>query len=415
MSLPFGSYEEYINKSTYFGMIVPLTDSKFVLLYRNQPDSYLSAKVATVSGTDISLGDVTNYYSGIGKNIDAVGLTDDKIVVVYRDSGHTDTGKLRIGDVSGTTINFGDEHTYQDTYNTLSNTLCRLTDSKFIISWELYNQATPGSEGGYARVCDVSGTTISSGNSYQFSDTSDIESLAAETVDDETYIISFMYSSGNDGKCRVATVSGTTISYGSEYTYHDNCDTGQPAAHIHNIVYIGGSGFVIVYRDKSDNHGEAKVGSISGTTINFGPGYPYTSGGIQWPTIIAPIEGQNFVIVIYTDLDNSNYGTAQIGTIYDNQIVWSDETVFFNSQVFHMVKPAFLKTYNRFAIAFRDIDDGNHGKVIIGIAPFEVSASGDLVIPSAHTDDTASGILFVHAHRVFATSWHPDTWNRRIR
>lgn len=400
MAFIFGSGYEYVSASTFYEIIVPLMDDKFVVVYRDTdgPD-YIRARVGTISGTTISYGDVSEVYTGIGVYIDAVSLTDDKIVVAYRDQSSNNTGEIKIGDISGTIINFGSGHEYTSPHQAHNNTLCRLTDSKFVICWEVYDAGLGYGDYSRARVGNVSGTTVSYGDAVNFT-SDDVHGFSIITIDEETCIISYIISSTNDGKCTVATISGTDISYGPKYEYHNNCDTGFVNAHIHNLVHIGNSGFVVGYRDITDNHGEAKVGSISGTTIDFGSGYQYTSGSMEYPLFIAYSGILNKVIAIYKDPNNSNYGTVQFGTIDGDQITWSDETVFYSANVAHMIKPSFIN-FNKFVIAFRDLSDSNYGKAVVGqITLFEINKNNVLIIP---------------AHQLIATSWYPDTWGNRIR
>ena len=72
---------------------------------------------------------------------------------------------------------------------------------------------------------------------------------------------------------------------------------------------------VIVYRDQGDNGCKVVVGTVSGTSINFGS--PVTVFDIQLNDVSAAYDSANQKIVIaYRDaVNNSYYGTAIVGTV----------------------------------------------------------------------------------------------------
>jgi len=110
---------------------------------------------------------------------------------------------------------------------------------------------------------------------------------------------------GNNDYCTaiVGTVSGTSISFGSENNFGDPCYNTR-------ITYDASADKVVVaYRRKSDSHGRAAVGTISGTSISFGSetefhGYEVSTGYV---TVGAVFDSTNNVVVLaYRGRDASN-------------------------------------------------------------------------------------------------------------
>ena len=78
--------------------------------------------------------------------------------------------------------------------------------------------------------------------------------------------IALGYQDGSTGKARVGTVSGTSISFGSSTTF-----LSSTASDINPVYDPDTQKVVFAYRDEGDsNKGKARVGTISGTSISFG-------------------------------------------------------------------------------------------------------------------------------------------------
>ena len=108
----------------------------------------------------------------------------------------------------------------------------------------------------------------------------------------------------NHGKALVATVSGTSISFGSAVTF-ESANTSDTSA-----VYDPDSQkIVIAYKDGgSTNDGTAIVGTVSGTSISFGSPVVFETGRADESIALYDTNAQK-VVIVYQDSDNSDYGT----------------------------------------------------------------------------------------------------------
>ena len=78
--------------------------------------------------------------------------------------------------------------------------------------------------------------------------------------------IVFAYLASSQGKSKVGTVSGTTISFGSEATFTTN------ATYISSMAYHDAlDKMILTYRDSGkQQYPTSVVGTVSGTSISFG-------------------------------------------------------------------------------------------------------------------------------------------------
>ena len=109
-SISFGTPVVFNSGTTlYTGATYDSANGKVVIAYRDGGNNnYGTAVVGTVSGTSISFGTPVVFESDISEWISAVyDSTNQKVVIVYVDSGNLSYGTAILGTVSGTSISFG--------------------------------------------------------------------------------------------------------------------------------------------------------------------------------------------------------------------------------------------------------------------------------------------------------------------
>ena len=134
------------------------------------------------------------------------------------------------------------------------------------------------------------------------------------------------YESQNaTAKAIVGTVSGTSISFGSETLF--SADTIE----YNSATYDSTNGKVVIaYKDYGNNeYGTAVVGTVSGTSISFGSAVTFASADTR--NISCTYDGSNKVIIAYRDQPNSNYGTVILGTVSGTSISFGTATQFYTN------------------------------------------------------------------------------------
>ncbi len=131
----------------------------------------------------------------------------------------------------------------------------------------------------------------------------------------------------NYGTAVVLTVSGTTISVGTEKVFNRGNTSNISAVALNN------SQVLIAYRDSNSSSGTAVVLTLSGTTISVGTETVFNRGIISYTSAVAL--NNNQVLVAYTDNENSSSGTAVVLTLSGTTISVGNKIVFNNGSTLY--------------------------------------------------------------------------------
>ncbi len=362
-SLPtptFGPAAVFNNGPTSFHIAAAkLSTSKFVVAYRDVDNSnYGTAVVGEVSGTSISYGPEYVFNSAATSYESVAALSASKFVVVYQDVGNSSYGTAIIGDVSGTNISYGSEYVFNSA-TTWYESVTALSNSKFVVVC-----ADVGNSGyGTAVVGEVSGTSISYGSKYAFNSGAS-NYLTVDTLSASKFVVAYQDASNSQyGTAVVGEVSGTSISYGSEYVF--NSSNSQSTS----VSALSASKFVVAYQDVGNaSYGTAIIGEISGTSISYGSEYVFNSaitrlfhsGGISKMSAVTFVVG-------YENLANSD-GRVIVGTVAGNSISF-DNQVSYNVGSNSFDVTVLSLSASEFIVAWGDQSDGTKGKTKVGQIP----------------------------------------------
>jgi len=258
-AVQFESGEVY---GDYMGITYDSNAEKVVIAYMDTGDSNNSkAIVGTVSGTSISFGTPTTFNGQTQFLTSAFDSTNNKVVIAYKDASNSDYGTAIVGTVSGTSISFGSKVVF-NSGNTNNIGICfDSTNDKIIIGYRdqaLNQQAT-------AIVGTVSGTSISFGSEVQVSPNSATDCVPIhDPVADKVVFVYSDSSDSNKGTVKIGTVSGTSISFGDAVifdatSYDEGAGVFDANAGKVTIAYKGASGYPYIIS-----------GTVSGSTMTFG-------------------------------------------------------------------------------------------------------------------------------------------------
>jgi len=207
VSQSVGSIVAFDATTTNPGVIsaVGIGGGQVVLAFRDSSDSnFPHAVVGTISGTTVTYGASqkiqasggTPYYFSIAydPDTDQVGIADNN-------------GFLTLGTVSGTgagaTISFGTAVNFSGGGNYQVALIYDTSVDRFVVFWE-------GSSGQYARVAQVSGTTVSYGTTNNFAGSTGIASKIFATYDSNLNAPVCVYVYANDSNNLWSVVGNTT-------------------------------------------------------------------------------------------------------------------------------------------------------------------------------------------------------------
>ena len=278
-----------------------LDDSHFVVQALTQ--TTLFAKIGTVNGTSISLGEQTNIISAVTGSAPVVALEADRIMSIF-----TSSSKLGIGIslVNGTTI------TQKQTYYLPGN----------VNAGHISATRIPDDDSGNKRVCIC------------FSDTGDgnkgkaviatVDSANAVTFGE---VVTFNEASTTDIHCTysldgwvyVLFIDSATqmIAFNPELLT-EKTEKKQIAGSIPNLVEICAVGHSVVGIYSS----YAQTIYRTGNVLNIGAQYNWNNS-YQGLFPSASITENNRFIIAYADGGNSSYGTTTILEISGNRIAGS--------------------------------------------------------------------------------------------
>jgi hypothetical protein len=328
----------------------------------------------------------------------------DKFTLFYADRSNSDYGTYVVGTISGTSITFGTPAVFNSAASTNIDAVYDEASGNIVVVW-----AQSGT-GGRSIVGSRSGDTITFGSAVTFDSNSTFAMGAAYIEDAEKVFISYQRNSAGTGHGIVGTVSGTSISFGSAATMPSSVNPRRPLT-----AYVGSSKAVVATRDNnaSPTAGKAVVATISGTSVSFGSFVTFeTQGytGTGYQTDVAYDSANDKVVIAWTDGGNSGYGTAIVGTVSGTSISFGTAVVFASTNTTYYYSPTIrysVKSGNIFTV-YVDASDSDRGKYILGtVSGTSISFAGGTTFT---TDEIAWLSLAVNdTNNKFAVGYKDNT------
>ena len=334
------------------------TNDKVVIAYRDAGNSdYGTAVVGTLSGKTISFGTPVVFESATVSHI-GIGFdsTNGKAVIAYRDHGNGNYGTAIVGTVSGTSISFGSAVVFESATVEYCNVAFDSTNGKIVVAYV----DAGDSDKGKAVVGTVSGTSISFGSIATFNNAT--TKYAPITFDSNAgkVVIAFRDSgNSNYGTAIVGTVSGASISFGSEAVFES------ATSEYMGIGFDSTSNKVVVgYSDDGNSaYATAVVGTVSGTSISFGTPVVAASSNSEYINVVHNVSANN-MFYTFMSITNSNYGAYLIGTVSGTSISFTS-IAYFNSARSDYIVPVYDPDQEAVAIAYSDNGNSSYGTAIV--------------------------------------------------
>ena len=336
------------------------SNNKIVVAYRDTSNSDKGrAAVGTVSGTSISFGTPVDFQASLVSQLTATfDSNENRFVIGYRDSSNSNYGTAIVGTVSGTSISFGTPVVFESADSIYISSVFDSDSNKVVIAY-----TDNGNSGrGTAIVGTVSGTSISFGSANVFNGGSSGTAFNSSSFDTSNNKVVIAYSDNNNsqhGSAIVGTVSGTSISFGSEVVFE-----AAVSQHIGSTFDSSNNKVVIVYSDEGNSsYGTAIVGTVSGTSISFGTAVVYETGTATNNSATFDTSS-NKVAIAYADDSNSGSGTFITGTVSGTSITFDTSAVFETGGV-QSTTSVFDSAENKVVIAYRDNGNSSHGTSVV--------------------------------------------------
>ena len=309
--------------------------------------------VSVVAGASGAEGTATTYNSAATKYPNSVYDTaNNKVVFAY---GDDNVGNAIVGTISGTSISFGSEVRFNPTFSSLYVDSVYDPDSgKIVIVYR------DGGTQGECVIGTVSGTSSSFGMPVTFNSGATTWCKVAYDTTNNKVVIAYKDDAVGDGHAIVGTVSGTSISFGSEVDFEASGVSFAGGDPLEIAFDSNSSKVVIAYRDSGNsNYGSAIVGTVSGTSISFGTKTTFASEAVDWLTM--DFDTTNNKLLVMYDA-GASAGKGIVGTVSGTSISFGTAATFKATSV-DDIKVVYGSSEKFFTFIFEDVSNGNDGKL----------------------------------------------------
>jgi hypothetical protein len=317
---------------------------------------------------DLTFGTSVVLDSSNPTNSDSVSSVWDpnnsKLIVAYDiEDGANREGYISIGTVTGSSVSYGSAVKFSDqATHGYVNTVSVCYDSnaqKGVVAWGGYNSSV------YARTITVTGTTCTLGTVTTLISGSIYPKYIRAVYDSTNYKIVVMFSNDNnndEGYSYVGTVSGTNISFGSLVKFSTNRTQWIDACFDSNNGKI-----VVAYENLTSSTGKARVGTISGSSISWGSEISTCTGRARWNGIVYDSTEQR-VVLTFGDGTNSYYATTIVGEVSGSNITFGTPVVFWSpsNSPAQEISSTYDVTSKKVINTFYNNSGGGSAKCVVG-------------------------------------------------
>jgi hypothetical protein len=358
--------------------------------------------VTQAVGTDVifNSGSTTGYAA-------AFDSSTGKVVIAFSDGTDGSKGKAIVGtvDPSNNSISFGSEVVFQNSEITGDQMDCVFDSNanKVVI----FYTDTVNSRSGAAIVGTVSGTSISFGTKATF-ESGGTSFISACFDSNLNKLVVFYRDEGNSnyGTAAVGTVSGTGISFGSPVVFNSA-----------NTAFLGSSfdsnagKILVVYKDVGNsNYGNSIVGTVSGTSISFGSEVTFLSAnGGFYQSIFDSSANKN--VVLYDNPSDNNYGYARVGTISGTSVSYGTAAKFETGQAEYM-RGVFDSNAGKIAIVYKDGSNSNRPTFVSGtVSGTDISFDTPVVLKAVEGVIYNPGVAYDSTNKRVVAAYADTTAN----
>ena len=389
-SIPAGSEYVFKTGSASYRRIAynPNNADEFVIISKNSSTSG-TAIIGTVSGTSISFSSEFTFASG--QNIFYLALSFDpstsgSFVIIYRGTNSSAITAIT-ATLSAGSITFGTESTaYAPSMAWPSVAFNPNTAGQFVVACQ--SQST-----GRSYVGSISGTSISFGSNYTFLSGSYVYDgcVSFDASSTDKFLITYKHGSNDNGYGIIGVVSGaSSITYGSPALFNAGSVT------LGSSVFID-SKCIVPYKDSdTSQYGIACVGTVSGSTISWGGEYVFNSGDTRY--IATNTDTVAKFVVVFMDQGDNEHNKAVVGSINGTAISWGSTTELQPGRGTEHGISFDPNNNGKFAVIYDDSWNGGAGTAIIGqlgatITTTNLTSDNFLGISDAAVSDTATGTI----------------------
>ena len=330
----------------------------------------------SLSSATEDLGDAVQVQTSTQGNT-KIGYdsNSDKFVVIYADGSNY--GKAKVGTISGDSVSYGSEATFNSGSTSTMAVAFDSTNNKIVISFRDQSNSYYGT----AIVGTISGTSITFGTEvvYESVNTSAQQNGLAYDSSNQRIVVGYRDNTNNKGRAVVGTVSGTSISFGTPVNLRNGV-TNSPA-----VSYNSAQNKVLFCYGAATSSAEGRVGTVSGTSISFGTAATFLSSQASYIDLAYDSSSDKHIL-IYSDTDDSYNGKVRTATISGTDVSFGT-AIDFSTGTTSDMGVAFDETAKKFVIDYIDVAQSSKSFYRTG----SISGTNVTVSSEASLDSSNSG------------------------
>jgi len=348
-----------------------LANNSFVVSYSDDFNGdRATACVGAISGVSPVFGTPVVFGSGlctfISSLYDPVG---SGTAIFYRDGGFANYGLGIVGTVSGTTISFGPPTIFSSvTTSVISSTYSTVDNKTFTLFRDGPGDDLQGVVG------TISGTSISFGTRANIQTNRNPTSTSAvfDPGNNQVVCVSTNDNLSDRGEVNIVRINGDTFTR----TFGTFTFTASATNRISSIYDPTTERIVIWYTNSAANRGDVITARLYDSYADFGSFSTFDTGTALFNSATYHSE-YNRVVNAYRDGNNSNYGTAVVGTVSGSSITFGTPVVFESAQT-DQISSDYDSTNKQVLISYQDVGNANYGTAVVADSLFDYTYSPTL-------------------------------------
>ena len=336
------------------GSVYDPDTGKIIICYTRGSDNHGLAVVGTVSGTTLSFGTPVVFNAAVTDHTDITYDTaNNKVLIVYKNVGNNNYGTAIVGTVSGTSISFGTPVVYFSARSHNNKATFDTNAGKSLVVW-----LDDDNNDVESAVATISGTNVSFGSTVTVDANANSNEVVFDSNSNKVVVVYKDLGNSNYGTAIVGTISGTSVSFGSEVVFNPGSTSD-----IHCAFDSTNNKVIISFKAGSDgDKAKAIVGTVSGTAISFGSLATINDAASQQPKPVYNSVQQNLIFEYELSGNGLYYRTASVsGTSIVNIGAQVTLASGFNALVSNLV---YHPTEDVAVVGFKDSGDSNKGNAI---------------------------------------------------
>lgn len=297
-----------------------ISENKLVVAYRDGSNSDMGyARIISVNEDgSLSLGPKSWFEVNSTISVSIKVLNSTKILVVYSDSPDSYKGKARIGTISNLNLAFSTEYTFNSEI-TSDIELEVLSEAQAVAIFK--NRDANSVYSASAVLLNISGTVVTPEPAVEFQADSSISFLYTKVINTTKVLVTYRHNSG-EGRYCIGTVSGSSLTFTSPQVFASNIYQS-------SFEFLDENKIMFIYRDSNNNdYGTMLIGTINGSTIAFENPEVLINSAISYILITKYDENKLSVGVVTNLEDITNIGKMFLLYIDGTTVTVVDERFF---------------------------------------------------------------------------------------